>query len=159
MATRIVVTALCAMLLAPPVSAHGNAGGAGHGVEMKETGFGRTGDRSKVTRTVHVEMRDTMRFHPAELTIKRGDTVRFVVKNAGSALHEMVLGSTGELQAHAALMRKHPGMEHDEPYMAHVPPGKRGNIVWQFTKAGEFQYGCLVPGHFEAGMAGRITVK
>ena len=73
-------------------------------------------------------------------------------------MHEMVLGTMDELKKHAELMKKHPGMEHDEPYMAHVAPGKKGEIVWQFTKAGEFFYGCLIPGHFEAGMIGKVTV-
>ena len=81
-----------------------------------------------------------------------------MVKNSGAQLHEMVIGAAEELKEHAALMRKFPGMEHDEPYMAHVTPGKSGTIVWQFTRPGEFRYGCLIPGHFEAGMAGRITV-
>jgi uncharacterized cupredoxin-like copper-binding protein len=73
-------------------------------------------------------------------------------------MHEMVLGTMEELKKHAELMRKHPGMEHDEPYMAHVAPGKTETITWQFTKAGEFHYGCLIPGHFEAGMIGKIRV-
>jgi len=73
-------------------------------------------------------------------------------------MHEMVLGTRAELEAHAEMMRKHPGMEHDEPYMLHVPPGKSGQMGWRFTKAGEFLYGCLVPGHFEAGMVGTIIV-
>ena len=127
--------------------------------EMKNTGFGRTGDPQNVSRTVNVAMRDTLRFSPAELTIKRGDTVKFVVKNTGKTMHEMVLGSTSELKAHAELMKKFPGMEHDEPYMAHVEPGKTAEIVWQFTKVGEFQYGCLIPGHFEGGMVGKLVVK
>jgi uncharacterized cupredoxin-like copper-binding protein len=70
----------------------------------------------------------------------------------------MVLGTMAELRAHAELMRKHPGMAHDEPYLAHVAPGKTAEIVWQFTKAGELHYGCLVPGHLEAGMIGRVKV-
>ncbi|MDW8468952.1 MAG: plastocyanin/azurin family copper-binding protein [Burkholderiales bacterium] len=74
-------------------------------------------------------------------------------------MHEMVLGTLEELKAHAELMRKHPAMEHDEPWMAHVAPGKSATLHWQFTRAGEFHYGCLIPGHFEAGMVGRITVK
>ncbi len=94
-----------------------------------------------------------------EFTVKQGDTVRFVARNKGKVLHEMVLGTMDELKEHAELMRKHPGMEHDEPYMAHVAPGKTERIVWQFTKAGEFYYGCLVPGHFEAGMIGKIVVS
>jgi uncharacterized cupredoxin-like copper-binding protein len=71
----------------------------------------------------------------------------------------MVIGTKENLEKHAEAMRKHPGMKHDAPYIAHVAPGKTGTIVWQFTKAGEFQYACLVPGHFEAGMVGRIRVS
>ena len=80
-------------------------------------------------------------------------------KNSGKTIHEIVFGTMKELKEHAELMRKHPGMEHDEPYMAHVAPGKSERIVWQFTKAGEFYYGCLIPGHFEAGMIGKVIVK
>ena len=140
--------------------AHGDAKHAkkAEKVEMKETAFGRTGDPKKVSRTVEIDMSDRMRFTPAELTVRRGETVRFVAKNSGKQMHEMVLGSIKELKEHAELMKKHPGMEHDEPYMAHVEPGKKAEIVWQFTKAGEFNFGCLLPGHFEAGMVGRITV-
>lgn len=126
---------------------------------MVETDFGRTGDPKKVVRTVTVDMADTMRFTPAVLTIKRGETVRFVVRNRGKVMHEMVIGTMQELTEHAEQMKKHPHMEHDEPYMAHVAPGKQESILWQFTKAGEFHFGCLVPGHFEAGMVGRIVVR
>jgi len=128
-------------------------------ISTEETPFGREGDPKKATRTVRIGMADTMRFDPAELTIKRGETVRFVVRNHGKVLHEMVIGNMKELREHAELMKKHPGMEHDEPYMAHVDPGKEQSITWQFTKEGKFYYGCLIPGHFEAGMVGRIIVK
>jgi len=124
-------------------------------ISTEETPFGREGDPKKAARTVRIGMR----FDPAELTIKRGETVRLVVRNHGKVLHEMVIGNMKELKEHAELMKKHPGMEHDEPYMAHVDPGKEQSITWQFTKAGEFYYGCLIPGHFEAGMIGKITVK
>ena len=126
---------------------------------MKSTEFGQTGDPRKAKRTVKVDMSDAMRFAPAEISVKRGETVRFVVTNSGKQMHEMVLGTMKELKEHAEMMKKHPGMEHDEPYMAHVQPGKKAQIVWQFTKAGEFHYGCLIPGHFEAGMVGRVRVE
>ena len=74
-------------------------------------------------------------------------------------MHEIVLGTLKELKEHAQLMKKHPGMEHDEPHMAHVAPGKTERVVWQFTQPGEFYYGCLIPGHFEAGMIGQVVVK
>ena len=136
-----------------------HAGKANRPISTEETPFGREGDPKAATRTIKVDMSDRMRFTPAELTVKRGETVRFEVKNSGKTMHEMVLGTMRDLKEHAELMRKHPDMEHDEPYMAHVPPGKTERIVWQFTKAGEFFFGCLIPGHFEAGMVGRITVR
>lgn len=128
-------------------------------ISTEETPFGREGDPKKAGRTVSIDMSDKMRFTPAELSIKRGETVRFRVKNSGKVMHEMVLGTMDALKSHAEMMRKHPGMEHDEPYMAHVAPGKTETMTWQFTKAGEFYYGCLVPGHFEAGMIGKLIVK
>lgn len=128
-------------------------------ISTEEHAFGREGDPQQATRTVQVAMGDNMRFSPAQLVVKRGDTVRFVVKNAGKVMHEMVLGTMQELKAHADMMKKHPGMEHDEPYMAHVKPGATQQMVWHFTKPGEFYYGCLIPGHFEAGMVGKIIVK
>jgi uncharacterized cupredoxin-like copper-binding protein len=128
-------------------------------ISIEEKAFGREGDPKKVTRTVNVDMSDAMRFNPAELTVIRGETIRFVAKNSGKFMHEMVLGTMQELKEHAGLMKKNPGMEHDEPYMVHVASGKTERIVWQFTKPGEFYYGCLIPGHFEAGMVGKVVVK
>jgi len=104
-------------------------------------------------------MNDTMRFSPERITIKRGETVRFVVRNQGNAKHEMVLGTLAELKEHAALMRKFPNMEHEDPNAISVEPGKTGEFAWTFSKAGSFDFACLVPGHFEAGMKGRIIVK
>ena len=104
-------------------------------------------------------MSDSMRFTPAQITVKKGDTVKFVVTNSGKQLHEMVIGTEQELAKHAELMRKHPGMEHHAPYMAHVRPGGKETLVWTFTNPGTFMYGCLIPGHWEAGMKGRITVS
>lgn len=151
---------LASLLAATPVLAHQGspAGAAATHASGEERVFGRPGDAGKATRTVRIEMSDTMRFSPAELTVRRGDTVLFVVTNRGKAMHEMVLGTSAELTAHSALMKKYPDMQHDEPYMVHVSPGKSARMAWEFTRAGEFQYGCLLPGHFEAGMAGRIRV-
>lgn len=128
-------------------------------ISTEEKAFGREGDPKKVGRTVKIDMADTMRYSPSAITVKAGETVRFEAKNSGKVMHEIVLGTMHELKEHAELMRKHPGMEHEEPYMAHVPPGKTERVVWQFTKPGEFYFGCLIPGHFEAGMVGKVTVN
>jgi len=121
--------------------------------------FGRAADPRKATRTVRVEMSDAFRFSPAQIIVKRGEVVRLIPVNRGRLMHEMVLGTMAELKEHAELMKKHPHMEHDEPHMAHVAPGKSGEIAWLFTRAGEFYFGCLIPGHFDAGMIGKIVVE
>ena len=121
--------------------------------------FGIAADPRTAKRTVRISMSDVMRFVPAEITVRRGEVVRFVAANRGQVLHEMVLGTLDDLKAHAELMKKFPAMEHDEPHMAHVAPGRTGEIGWRFTQAGTFHFGCLVPGHFEAGMVGKITVR
>jgi uncharacterized cupredoxin-like copper-binding protein len=127
--------------------------------QVEATPFGQEGDPKKVTRTVRVSMNDRMRFEPQSVTVRKGETIRFIIANRGAVLHEMVLGTAQALKEHAALMKKHPGMKHDEPSMAHVSPGATGEIVWQFTQSGEFQFACLVPGHFEAGMIGKVVVQ
>ena len=127
--------------------------------KVEDRAFGREGDPGKVTRTVRLDMTDAFRFTPADVTVKRGETVKFVVANSGKVLHEMVLGTTEGLKEHAALMKKFPEMEHADANMAHVKPGAKGEIVWQFTKAGEYQFACLIPGHYEAGMVGKVVVQ
>ena len=104
-------------------------------------------------------MTDAMRFTPASITVKKGETVRFVVKNSGKLKHEMVLGTANELREHAELMKKFPEMEHEEPNQVVLDPGKEGELVWQFTKSGTFDFACLQPGHFDAGMRGKIAVR
>ena len=125
---------------------------------VEQTEFGVAADARRAKRTVRIEMSDRMRFNPATVTVKQGEVVRFVPVNKGKVMHEMVLGRLADLKAHAGLMRKHPGMEHDEPHMTHVGPGKRGEIGWRFNRAGTFYFACLVPGHFEAGMIGKVEV-
>ena len=121
--------------------------------------LGKPGDPGKVTRDVEVEMNDTMRFRPDSIQVKRGETIRFVVRNTGKVKHEMVLGTIKELKEHAELMRKFPEMEHADPNQVSVEPGMTGELIWQFTKAGTFDFACLVPGHFEAGMVGKVRVS
>ena len=126
--------------------------------KAEDTPFGEAGDPSKVARTVRISMSDAMRFDPAEIRVKKGETLRLVATDTGKVPHEIVLGTMQELKEHAALMRKFPNMEHDEPNMMDVKPGGTRQIVWQFTKPGDFYYGCLQPGHFEAGMVGKVIV-
>jgi uncharacterized cupredoxin-like copper-binding protein len=151
------------LLAAPAAWAHGDDEHAKARVydakKVEPTAFGQEGDPKKVSRTIKVGMADNMRFTPSDISVRRGETVKFVVHNGGRVLHEMILGTKEAIAEHAQLMKKFPEMEHADANMAHVKPGKKGEIIWQFTKAGEFQFACLQPGHFEAGMVGRLVVK
>jgi len=163
MKRTIIASVLAAFLVFPAgVLAHGDKhqgkqedpADVGH-----EGALGRPGDPGKVTRNVEVEMNDAMRFNPESIRVKRGETIRFIVKNTGKLKHEMVLGTIEELKQHAELMRKFPEMEHADPNQTSVEPGKTGELIWQFTNAGTFDFACLEPGHYEAGMVGKVQVE
>lgn len=153
------IAAICLTLSASAFAGgeHSHDHGAGAQV-TEETAIGKPGNASKVTRTIKVSMNDKMRFEPASIQVKLGETVRFVVRNAGQIKHEMNLGTEKELLEHLEVMKKFPNMEHDEPNKVTIAPGQQGEIVWQFTKAGAVNFACLVPGHYEAGMKGKVQV-
>ena len=126
--------------------------------KKEQKDWGIAGDAKAGMRTVEFRMTDNMRFSPDKLEVRQGETVKLVLRNSGAVMHEFVLGTKKELEAHAALMVKFPTMEHSEPYMAHVAPGKTGEIVWTFNRAGDFDFACLMAGHYGAGMVGRVKV-
>lgn len=154
------ITSLTLALAAAAAQAHGaHAASAPVVVKQEQKAWGIAGEPRAARRTVEITMSDDMRFTPSRIDVRRGETLRLVLRNTGAVLHELVIGTPRELEEHAALMLKFPGMAHDEPYMAHVPPGQTGEIVWTFNRAGEFDFACLIAGHFQAGMRGKIVVR
>ena len=134
--------------------------GAGHGGGPDAAApIGKPGNPAKVSRTVVVDMTDAMRFTPDKIDVKAGETIRFKVTNSGKIRHEMVLGTTADLNSHYQMMLKDPGMRHEEPNSVSLEAGKTGDIVWTFDKAGSVAFGCLEPGHYPAGMKGAVSVK
>lgn len=119
---------------------------------------GSPGKAGAISRTIQIEMADDMRFTPADITVKQGETIKFVVANKGKLIHEMVIGSAAELAKHAEMMRKMPEMKHEEANQITVEPGKTADLIWQFSKATKVDFACLEPGHFEAGMKGKVNV-
>lgn len=159
LSTSLVLLSLGAV--APRAFAHGDQTHAQKGFDpavMEQKTFGIAGDPSKATRIIRIAMSDRMRFTPDQITIRQGETVKFVVANRGKTMHEMVIGTMAELKEHAEMMKKFPEMEHEEPYMAHVGAGKGEELVWTFNRVGDFHFACLIPGHFDAGMVGSIKV-
>ena len=120
--------------------------------------IGQPGVATDATRTIVIHTTDMMRFNPSLLAILQGQTVRMRITNDGKLTHEFVLGTKDEIAEHARVMREMPDMVHTDANSARVAPGKSADIVWTFTQAGTFLYACLIPGHWEAGMQGTITV-
>ncbi|OYU42773.1 MAG: hypothetical protein CFE44_22120 [Burkholderiales bacterium PBB4] len=120
--------------------------------------IGQPGVSTAVSRTIAIQMEDTMRFTPSEVKVAQGETIRFVVTNAGQLRHEFNLGTDADLKAHAEQMKKFPEMEHDEPNLVSLAPGKTGEVIWHFTKAGKVSFACLHVGHYDAGMKGQVLV-
>ena len=155
------LAALCAGAMSTAVIASGShAGGHGHahGATPTQTAIGEPGVADQVTRTLAVDMSDQMRFTPSDIRVRRGETVRFVIRNTGQLKHEFSLGTRQELAAHYELMKKFPDMVHDEPNKVSLAPGEQGEVLWRFTRAGTVDFACLYPGHYEAGMKGRVRV-
>jgi uncharacterized cupredoxin-like copper-binding protein len=137
--------------------------GAGTAHAGGATTAGQPGKKSEVTRVIKVTMSETedgaMIFSPKQFKIKKGETIRFAIVNKGATDHEFVLDDHANMTKHKALMEKFPEMEHADPNSVRLEPGAKGDIIWKFSRSGEFQFACLIPGHMEAGMHGPILVN
>ncbi|MBU1304192.1 MAG: cupredoxin family protein [Alphaproteobacteria bacterium] len=157
--SRLTILSTLTLLLATPAFAAGNHTG-GHDDAMA---VGMQGNASHIDRTVEVTMGETdegeMLFSPRDLAFSKGETVKFLITNEGEQEHEFVLDTPAKNEEHKALMAKFPEMEHADPNAIRLAPGASGEIIWTFANAGEFQYACLILGHYESGMHGPVVVN
>lgn len=150
---------LAALLVSTGAWASGNhADGHGHDPASVETSYGKPGIATRAKRTIEVVMSDDMRFSPSDIEVRRGETVRLRVRNAGQLRHEFSLGTRQELEEHYEQMKQFPDMVHDEPNKISLEPGQQGEVVWQFSRSGVVDFACLQVGHYEAGMKGQVKV-
>ena len=161
MNTPSALTAGLAALLLSTGVAFAAPGAPGH--KHRSFAAGEPGDPKKPARTVEVTMMETddakMLYRPDRIEVKRREQVRFVLKNVGKVDHEFMLDSVANNAKHKKEMEKNPDMEHDDPNGKRLAPAASNEIVWRFTKAGTFEFACLIPGHYEAGMKGTVVVK
>jgi uncharacterized cupredoxin-like copper-binding protein len=150
MKTIKLALALVALSLAPAL-AHEN-----HAHETFSAG--EPGNPNRPARTIEIVMNE-MDYTPARIEVKRGEQIRFVLRNVGKEDHEFLLATPKENLAHAEVMKKHPHMEHDDPNGVRLAPSRTAEILWKFTKAGTFEFSCLIPDHRDYGMVGHVTVK
>lgn len=131
----------------------------GHGDAMA---IGRAGDMAKASRTIAIAMLEkddgSMVFEPAVIQVTKGETLRLSFSNKGDNAHEFVMDEHMAIMDHKKAMERFPEMEHADPNAIHLEPGQSGEIIWTFTNPGSFEFACLIPGHFEAGMKGALTV-
>lgn len=123
---------------------------------------GEPGNPKKPFRVIEITMTDgpgTMTFSPDRIQVRKGEQIKFVLKNTGYLPHEFLIDSFEQNAKHKLEMEEHPGMEHHEPNGRRVDSKKSDEILWRFTKAGAFEFACLIPGHYEAGMKGAVVVK
>ncbi len=156
LATAFSIASVSSVVLAGP-------GQPGHSHGHSEYSAGQPGDPKKPARIIMVTMRETddgkMIYVPNKVAVKRGEQIRFIITNAGEIPHEFTLASAEDNLKHAEEMKKNPEMEHDDPNSKTIQPKKKAEIVWRFSKAGAFEFACLIPGHREAGMVGTVGVK
>ena len=158
-----IVIALAAILAASPATAHGSSD-PGHGHSSHDHAavtYGEPGDPAKHSRDIVVVMKEAdgrMLFEPASINVKLGEQIRFRLDNRGLLDHEFLLGTQAEIQEHADMMKAMPEMVHDDPNAKRVATNAKSDLIWRFTNAGEFDFACLIPGHREAGMTGKILV-
>lgn len=152
---------LAAAFASGGVLGHGGHLGAhayGASGDPRAVTFGRPGDPAKGSRAIAVEMDDRECRLQKEIRIRQGETLRFDVHNKGTRMHELVLGTSHELKAHADDTSGDSLAEHEEPFILHVEPGKQRSSVWRFTRVDLLGYGCLIHGTGKTTMTGRILV-
>ncbi len=151
------------LLAATLLSTIAVAGPGAPGHTHRKFEAGEPGDAKKPARIVEITMRETddgkMVFTPNRLEVRRGEQVKFVLKNVGNGDHEFMLDSPEHNARHKIAMEKNPDMEHDDPNGKRLASSKNGELVWRFSKIGTFEFACLMPGHYEAGMHGLVVVK
>ncbi|TIS55603.1 plastocyanin/azurin family copper-binding protein [Mesorhizobium sp.] len=124
--------------------------------------IGQPGAAAKVDRTISIGMLEnedgSMAFDPVSVTVKRGETVRLAFTNEGKYDHEFVMDTHEQVMEHKAGMERLPDMEHADLNAIRIGPQGKGEIVWTFTNPGQFDFACLIPGHYDLGMRGSLTV-
>jgi uncharacterized cupredoxin-like copper-binding protein len=134
-------------------SRHAHEGAHAHG----DSPAGRPGNPKNISRTIKITALD-IRYDKPEIRVKAGETIKFVVSNAGKLRHEFTIGDMDQQREHAEMMKQMPDMVHEDANTLTLEPGETKNLVWQFTKAGSLEAACHIPGHYEAGMKSRVVV-
>ena len=168
------LTALAVGLAMSFTSSVALAGGT-HGSAQEGSNIGSAGDAGHIDREIVVEMGE-MYFSPTDINVRKGETIRFIVKNVGEFVHEfniateamhlnhseemMMMIDMGILEADKInrQMMTNSDMAHSDPNSLLLEPNANGEVIWTFSGDAKLELSCNVPGHRESGMVGAITM-
>lgn len=137
--------------------------------------------KSSASNVIAMQMHDNY-YSSETVTVKKGETVRFTVKNMGDLVHEFNIGTSAQhatSQAKMAMMVDHGVLEADkinhgmmdmnmgggmtmqynETNSVLLEPGQTKDVIWTSSETGTLEYACNIPGHYDAGMVGQITIQ
>ncbi|WP_319022297.1 cupredoxin domain-containing protein [Pseudooceanicola spongiae] len=139
---------------------HDDAKAEGHGDDhaMMAIGHPATGAAARTVTVTMKETDDGMAFAPASLDFATGETVMIHLTNAGALEHEFVMDTPEDILVHKTMMEDSPEMAHSDANALRLEPGAKGQILWTFANAGRFEFACLIPGHYDAGMHGALNI-
>ena len=147
------------LLLSSCVSQAANEERPGVSAAPTRLAVGQAANPADADRTIEIVTLDTMTYDPESITAPQGETILFIVTNEGNLPHEFSLGDEAAQVEHSKEMSDPNMTTHDHPFSVYLEPGETRELAWEFTRAGEFLYGCHVPGHYEAGMKAPLTVE
>ncbi|WNJ99919.1 cupredoxin domain-containing protein [Thalassospiraceae bacterium LMO-JJ14] len=180
MTSKFIAKAIYSITLSAIIGATSSAALAdpGHG---KATRIGAPGKVSEAARTIEITMHDNY-YEPENISVKEGETVRFIIKNAGEFVHEFNIATADMHKAHGPemMMMVEQGVlladkidrdaakkmqasmghgMHDDPNSVLLEPGKSGEMIWRFPERADLEFACNVPGHYESGMVGQVKLS
>ena len=141
--------------------------------------IGEKGKPSEVTRTITIKMHDNY-YEPAEINVKKDETIKFIVINVGELVHEfniatkemhikhqpemmmmveneILLSDKVDKEKMKQMAKKNPSIGHSHSNSVLLSPGEKGELVWKFNNKAKIEAACNVPGHYEIGMIAKIN--
>ena len=141
--------------------------------------IGEKGKLSEVNRTIEIKMYDNY-FEPNEITIRKGETIKFIVSNYGELVHEfniatkemhikhqpemmkmvenqILLSDKIDKKKMKEMAKKDHSMGHSHSNSLLLEPNQSGELIWKFSVNTNLEAACNVPGHYESGMLAKIN--
>ena len=142
--------------------------------------IGVKGQEENIDRVIKVSMYDNY-YQPNNFKIKKNETIKFIVENKGSLVHEfniatkemhlkhqpemlmmveheILLADKIDKKKMMEMSKKNPAMAHSHSNSVLLSPGEKAELVWKFSNTVDIEAACNVPGHYDVGMVAKIDI-